>query len=335
MQERVVVLGSNSFSGSHFVAHCLRQGLDVVGISRSPEPDPVFLPRCWEPLPDYRFQQLDLNTEGNQILELIHSHQPHYVVNFAAQGMVAQSWQEPADWYLTNSLSLIRLQHGLRKLASLRAFVQASTPEVYGNTVGVVTEDAPFNPTTPYAISKATLDMNLLAYARTFQFPAVLTRSANVCGPGQQLYRILPRAILSALCGQKMRLDGGGLSERAFIDIRDVCQATLLAARRAEPGSIYHLSSGAFVTIRALVEQVCARLDVAFDSVVELGPARVGQDAAYKLDAGRAQRELGWTPSYDLEATIEATTDWVRTNLARLRSLPQEYVHQSSLAQSA
>lgn len=329
---KIAVIGSNSFSGSHFVNHCLKQGLQVLGISRGAAPQDCFLPYRWEGgnASGFLFLQCDLNREMPRLLGHLRDFQPDYVVNFAAQGMVAPSWENPVDWYQTNTLSMVALHQGLREFQGLKAFVQASTPEVYGTTSGWVTEDQPFCPTTPYAISKAACDMNLLAFARTLGFPAVLTRAANVCGPGQQLYRILPRTIWAAHTGEKLTLEGGGLSERAFIHIEDVCAATLEAARQGQPGEIYHLSTSQTLTIRELVEMVCQKLGKPFHEVVDLGPARLGQDMAYRLDSAKARRTLNWEPAISLEQTISETIEWVEKFSAQLKSEPTRYLHRAS-----
>jgi len=206
-------------------------------------------------------------------------------------------------------------------------FVHASTPEVYGNTSGVIREDAPFNPSTPYAISKAACDMNLLALEKAYGFPVAFTRAANVCGPGQSLYRILPKTILCILAGRKLRLEGGGTSVRSFIHIRDVVDATIRICRKGSPGGIYHVSTDRRDTIRALVEEICRQLGARFEDCVEITEARLGQDSAYLLDSAKARSELGWQPQSSLCEVICDTAEWVKRNLARLRELPDQYVH--------
>ena len=326
-RERIAVVGSNSFSGSHFVAHALASGADVVGISRSAELPDVFLPYKWTSHGSYRFLECDLNRDLPSIMKVIRDFQPEFVVNFSAQGMVAQSWEKPEDWFMTNTIAMVNFHDELRKCSFLKKFVQASTPEVYGSTSGAVHEDAPYNPSTPYAVSKAACDMMLQAFQKMFNFPVAFTRSANVCGPGQQMFRIIPRTIFCVLTGEKLRLDGGGISVRSFIHIRDVCEATLRIARTAAPGSIYHLSTDRRITIRALVEMICAMLGVDFGKAVEVGPVRPGQDAAYLLDPSKAARELDWTPQISLEQTLQESIAWVRENLEELKKQPQKYVH--------
>jgi dTDP-glucose 4,6-dehydratase len=334
--ETFVVLGSNSFSGATFVATALEAGADVVGISRSPEPDEALLPYKWAPHDHpaggprgrFTFHALDFNRDLDRIEAVIREARPDSIVNFAAQGMVAQSWEHPEHWYQTNVVATARLVDRLKTLDFLKKFVQVSTPEVYGSTSGLVQETAPFNPSTPYAVSKAACDMNLLAYEKAFGFPVAFTRAANVCGPGQQLYRIIPRTILCVLSNRKLRLEGGGTSRRSFVHMGDVASGTLAVARCGTPGEAYHLATDRMHTIREVVEEICHQMGVAFECVAESTPARLGENAVYELDCTKARQELGWQPLRTFEATISDTIAWARRNLDRLRRLPTEYVHQ-------
>jgi len=327
MGERVLVIGSNSFSGSHFVDHCLDQGCETVGISRSPEPSPVFLPYRRRGKISFQFHQLDLNHDLDKIMAVIDDFAPDYVVNFAAQGMVAESWLHPEHWYETNIVAAVRLHDRLRHCRFLKKYVHVSTPEVYGNCKGLTQESAVYEPSTPYAVSRAAADMSLMAFHRAYGFPVVFTRAANVYGPGQQLYRIIPRAIMCFLSGGKLQLHGGGRSVRSFIHIRDVADATLSIARQGRAGEIFHLSTAETVSIRALVEMIADRLGVCFADFVEMADDRLGKDNAYLLDSAKAQKELGWSATTSLERGIDETIAWARENYDFLLKQPQEYIH--------
>lgn len=329
MSEKAVVLGSNSFSGSHFVDHLLEQGLDVLAISRSPEPSSVFLPYLWHSHKprNFRFEQLDLNSDADRTVECIGDFKPDYVVNFAAQGMVAESWLHPEDWYQTNILANVKLHDRLRRFDFLKKYVHVSTPEVYGSCRGNVTEDAPFNPSTPYAASRAGCELHLRTFIKNYHFPVVFTRSANVFGPGQQLYRIIPRTILCILMNRKLPLHGGGHSVRSFIHIRDVADGTLKVARNGENGEAYHFSTTRNISIRKVVEMICDLAGAKFDDVVEVVGDRPGKDEAYLLDSSKARTMLGWDSDVQLEAGIQETIAWVRDNLDTLKQQPLDYVH--------
>lgn len=325
--ERFLVIGSNSFSGASLVAALLAEGAEVVGISRSAEPDDAMLPYKWAPYDRFRFHRLDLNHDLERIEALIWDFRPDYVVNFAAQGMVAPSWTRPEHWFQTNTVAMVRLHDRLRKCGFLKKFVHASTPEVYGNTAGLVREDAPLNPSTPYAVSKAACDMTLLAFHRVYGYPVAMTRAANVCGPGQALYRIIPKTIHCVLSGRKLPLEGGGQSVRSFIHIQDVVRGTLRIARHGRPGEVYHLATERSQTIRELVEEVCRQMGALPEECVEPAEARLGQDAAYLLDCTKARDQLGWSPERTTEEAIRETIAWMRRHWDRLRTLPAEYVH--------
>lgn len=327
MAERILVLGSNSFSGASFVRRLLGLGAEVVGISRSPEPIPPMLPYKWDEHSGFTFHQLDLNHDLDEIMNVVQDFQPRFVVNFAAQGMVAESWQSPEDWFQTNAVANVKLHDRLRHCRFLEKYVHISTPEVYGSCEGSVIEDAQFNPSTPYAVSRAACDMSLKSFFRAYGFPVVFTRAANVYGPGQQLYRIIPRTILFIRLGLKLPLQGGGSSRRSFVHIRDVADGTLRVARNGVPGEVYHLSTRRLISIRELVELICARLKVAFADCVEIVGERLGKDDAYILDSTKARETLGWKDTIDLNAGIDETISWVDGNLGELKEQPFGYIH--------
>ncbi len=325
---RLAVLGSNSFSGASFIDHALQRGADVIGISRSPEPDRVFLPYRWSGRDrDYRFYAYDLNHQLDQIMRLLDAERPDYVVNFAAQSMVGESWKQPDHWFTTNVVGTVRLHERLRQCDYLKKYVHITTPEVYGSTNGLVREDEPFNPSTPYAVSRAAADMSLRTFVQAYGFPAVLTRAANVYGPGQQLYRIIPRTILFIKLGRKLSLHGGGKSRRSFVHIRDVSDATWRVMTGGGVGETYHISTNEAITIRELVKRICEKLGAQFEDSVEIVDERLGKDAAYKLDSTKIREALGWRDTVGLDQGLDECILWVENNLDQLRSHPYEYVH--------
>jgi len=198
---------------------------------------------------------------------------------------------------------------------------------VYGSTEGWVKEDAPFNPSTPYAVSRAAGDMSLRTYFANYQFPVVFTRAANVYGPGQQLYRIVPRTIVAAIGGDKLRLDGGGKSVRVFIHMRDVSDATLRIARSGKLGETYHISGYELVSIRALVEMILDRLGKSFADCVEIGPERPGKDTAYTLDSLKLRTELGWRDTLSLQQGVDDVIGWAERFSGVMKTLPAKYEH--------
>nr|WP_291691094.1 GDP-mannose 4,6-dehydratase [Bradyrhizobium sp.] len=327
-REKYLILGSNAFSGASFADHLAAQGHDVLAASRSEEPHPAFLPYRWQRRPgQVRFRRIDINHDLDALKALLLDEKVTHVVNFAAQSMVGESWTHPDHWMMTNVVSTVRLHEMLRRHDGLQRYVHVTTPEVYGSTEGWVKEDAAFNPSTPYAVSRAAADMSLRTYFANYQFPVIFTRAANVYGAGQQLYRIIPRTLLAASGGERLRLDGGGASVRAFIHISDVADATARIARFGRPGETYHISGYELIAIRSLVEMILKRLDRRFDECVEIGPERPGKDGAYRLDSAKLRTELGWRDVVPLEHGIDDVVSWAERFRDDIPNLPHRYQH--------
>lgn len=328
MKNRFLIIGSNSFSGAQFIKYLLQNDYEVVGISRSEEINAVYLPYKWEKLEgNFRFHQIDINHQLDELIDIMVDFKPEYIVNFAAQGMVAQSWETPQDWYQTNVVAQVKLHDQLRKLKFIKKYVHVTTPEAYGSTEGWIKESFLFSPSTPYAVSRAACDLHLMSFFKAYQFPVVFTRAANVYGPGQQLYRIIPRTMLYARLGKKMNLHGGGLSIRSFIHMNDVSSATLKIATKGIPGESYHISTNDKISIRGLVEKICDLTSTSFSDLVNVSDDRLGKDQAYLLDSNKLRNDFSWQDEIGLNEGLTDTLTWVDNNLDLLEKLPADYIH--------
>ncbi|OUV02981.1 MAG: dTDP-glucose 4,6-dehydratase [Betaproteobacteria bacterium TMED82] len=330
MSKKILVIGSNSFSGSNFCRYLLDIGFDVFGVSRSNEPDSVFLPYKWGPnCSNFRFYKVDLNHDLEKLEKLIREEKISIIANFAAQSMVGQSWEKPEDWIQTNILALLGLIKILKHLDFIDCYAHVTTPEVYGSTDGWIKEHNCFKPSTPYAVSRASGDMLMQIYRESFNIPYFATRAANVYGAGQQLYRIIPRTILYFLLGKKLQLHGGGVSKRSFISIDDVSRATLMLMERPDFGETFHISTNEIVSIKELVTLISVHMNIDFEKYVEVSEDRIGKDNLYLLNSEKIRKRTGWKESVTLNEGIKNTISWVTKNLAKLKQLPKNYVHKS------
>ena len=328
--DRILVLGSNSFAGSMFVNESLNQGFNVLGVSRSAEKSALFSFYPSNPnIRNFLFKQIHIVNELQVLLDLVSDFNPDYVVDFAGQGMVAESWAAPDLWFTTNVVSKISLHNHLKDQKALRKYIRVSTPEVYGNCTHRISESTNYNPSTPYAVSHAAIDMSLMTFFKNYGFPVILTRFSNFYGPGQQLYRIVPKTILSALTKTEMMLHGGGETERSFIHGKDISDGLMKVLKEGVPGEIYHFSTDEFIKIKDLVFQICQRVSVDPDTLIRISEDRPGKDFAYRMSSEKAREELGWAPNYYLSDGIDTTVDWVKKNLSNFKGLPWNYVHQS------
>jgi len=329
-KRKIVVIGSNSFSGSDLIDLLLDdERNEVIGISRSPEKSALFLPYKRRQGTNFRFYQTDLNKDMPRIIGLLDSFEPEYVVNFAAQSEVAPSWEHPEQWFQTNVVALTKLTNALRDRDYLKRYVHISSPEVYGACKGRVTEAAPLNPSTPYAASKAAADLFLFTLVKNFQFPLIMIRSTNVYGAHQQLFKIIPRSVIYLKMGKTIQLHGGGGAVKSYIHIRDISRGELAAMEKGCPGTIYHLSPDRGYAVRDVVRMICDLMGRDFEASTVAVGERLGQDAAYVIDSTRAREELGWSPKISLEKGLAEVIAWVEDNWEQIQKEPLEYVHRA------
>lgn len=330
LDEKFIVIGSNSFSGASFIEYVLRgnPGSDVIGISRSPEYPDCLLPYKESSIRRFRFFQFDLNKDLDSIAKVVNEFRPDYIINFAAQGMVAQSWDNPTQWFQTNCLAVMNLANRLCGDDCLKRYVQISSPEVYGPCSNITEENARLRPSTPYAASKACGDLSLYPFFLNKGLPVVYARSTNVYGPYQQLYRIIPRAILSIRKGIKIPLQGGGRAVKSYIHIRDVCDAILKIARNGRNGEIYHISpDGEGISIYDLVKRICLKMGRKMEDCIDFVDDRLGQDALYVINSNKIRTELGWRPAIGLDQGLNDVISWVDRCYDSLAGLPMDYAH--------
>ena len=312
-ERKIVVLGANSFSGQDFVDLLLEDGGNrVVGVSRSPERSRAFLRyKLRTDLSRYRYAQLDMNKDMPGILDLLDAEKPEWIVNFAAQSEVAPSWDHPEHWFQTNTVALANLVNHLRKRDYVRRYLHVSSPEVYGTCEGVVKEDAPLNPSTPYAASKASADLLLETFRKQFKFPLLTVRGTNVYGARQQLFKIIPRTVIYLKSGRPIELHGGGKAVKSYIHIRDISRGELAILEKGTLGNIYNLSPDRGIEVREVVRIICERMGKSFEASTRTVEERPGQDRAYVIDSTRARRELGWAPGIGLEEGLGDVASWV------------------------
>jgi len=322
---RVAILGGNSFSGAWAIQKLASLDNEIYVLNRSEEVAKCY--RAYESVPAIRVFSLGSNFNPKELVDMCQSNNIEYILNFSAQSMVAESWESPWDWYETNVVWLSKLTQEIMKWGGLKLWIQFSTPEVYGANENWVSENYRFNPSTPYAISRAAGDWHLMAESRRSAFPVIFTRTSNVYGPFQQRYRLLPKALIAAAHGKPFNLHGGGLSKRSFIFISDVIDALLRTMEMGRLGETYHISTQKLYEIRRIVEMAYEVYGLNSSDYVRVDGDRIGKDQAYMLGSEKIRSELGWTDQIDLASGISLTKEWVDKWKEKLIEMPEEYSH--------
>lgn len=327
--KKILVIGSNSFAGSDFIDYLLNKNFKVYGVSRSKEIKNEHL-RYKEnkKLKNFKFYKINLNIRKdiNKLIKIVKKQKIQYIINFAAQGMVAESWINPQDWYLTNVVSNSILIKELSKLKIIK-YLNFSTPEVYGNTSSLIKEGNIFAPTTPYAISRSAQDFNLLAYYKAYNFPVVFTRAANIYGPYQQSYRIIPKVIISILTNKKIPIHGKGDTLRSFIYMPDVSRALYkILLDKKNLGETFHISSKRFISILELTKLINKLMNVKKKNTYHV-KERDGKDLKYTLNSNKIRNNYSWSEKTNLEEGIINTINWIKKNLNYFKKASLKYSH--------
>lgn len=330
-RKKIAVLGANSFSGQDFIDLLLDDpDYQVIGVSRSSERSEVFLRyKLRRDLSRYRYFKIDMNLDMENLLRLLDAERPEYIVNFAAQSEVAPSWERPEHWFQTNTVALAVLVNHLRKQDYLQRYLHISSPEVYGSCIGIVKEDVPLNPSTPYAASKAAADLLLQTYYKQFEFPLLTVRATNVYGSRQQLFKIIPHSIICIKSGRKIQLHGGGKAVKSYIHIRDVSAGELEILEKGRMGQLYHLSPDEGIAVRDTVGIICDLMGKTFGETTEVVAERPGQDTAYVIDSTLARHEFGWVPQIAMKEGILEVVDWVNNYWDEIQAGPLSYIHKA------
>lgn len=326
--QKYVIIGSNCFSASNFVDLLLDDPNNhVIGISRSSEKSKLFLPYKFCDTKNFEFHQLDLVRQPDDIIQLLDEIKPDYVVNYAALSEVALSNFKPNEYFQVNTLGVVNLCNQLRTREYLRRYIHISSAEVYGRLEGTVTETAPLNPSTPYAVSKAAADLYLLTLVRNFDFPVNIIRSTNVYGKHQQLFKIIHRTVIYLKKERKIELHGGGLAVKSFIHIRDVAQGIMKVIQLGKPGEIYHFSTQNRDTIADIVRMICEKMGYDYEENTSIVGERLGQDPQYILDCTKSYNELDWFPQISFDEGLNEVITWIEESWGEILEEPLEYIH--------
>jgi dTDP-glucose 4,6-dehydratase len=326
MGKTYAILGGGGSFGIHTAFYLLRNAAPnrVIGIGRNPlRPEPFSL--GIEREPGYEYYAYHITYELDLLLELLDQAKPQVIVNYAAQGEGAVSWKHSWRFFETNSMALARLCEELMKRDWLERFIQIGTSEMYGSVSHAAREDEPIKPTSPYAASKVAFDMYLESVHKFLKFPMNIIRPSNAYCPGQLLHRVVPKAILCGLTGQKLPLQGGGRAEKSYIHARDLARAIHLVAEKAPLGTIYNAGPREPTSIRRVVELCAEALGMPFENLCEMAPDRLGQDSRYWLDSSAIKRDVSWEPQIAWKEGLGEMVAWGRKHLEQLRTWPTTY----------
>jgi dTDP-glucose 4,6-dehydratase len=306
---RVLITGGAGFIGSNFVRYMLNthQSAELVVLDKLTYAGNV--DNLKDVLASIEFVKGDICDERPVKLVMKDC---DYVINFAAETHVDKSIVNSAAFVQTDVLGTQVLLDAAKD-NQIERFVQISTDEVYGSIrSGSFSESDKIDPSSPYAASKAGADLLLASYFKTYNFPCVITRSANNYGPYQHPEKLIPHFIASAIRNNKLTVYGKGDNIRDWIHVEDNCKAIDYVRQRGKTGEIYNIGAGNEKSNLEVTKAILHLLDKP-SKLIAFTTDRLGHDYRYSLDCSKI-KALGWRPQISFEDGLAQTVRWYQEN---------------------
>lgn len=316
INKTILITGGAGFIGSNFIYLILKERPDwkVVCVdSLTPVSNIGFLDEAFEN-PNFVFYKEDIRNKKG-IFEIFKKEHPDIVVNFAAESHVDNSINNPGIFFETNVLGTQVLLDACREFG-IKRFHQVSTDEVYGDIAlddmdTIFDENSPLHPSSPYSASKASADLLVLSYHRTYDLPVTISRCSNNYGPNQNKEKLIPMVIDFALKDKSIPIYGDGLNVRDWIYVQDHCRGILAILEKGSDGEIYNLCGNNQKTNLEIVKLILKELNKP-QSLIEFVEDRKGHDKKYKVSYLKAKRELGWEPVTSFNESLKTIVAWYK-----------------------
>lgn len=312
---KILITGGAGFIGSNFVRTLVQDGgysivvldaLTYAGTLTSIEA--VFSESC-------QFVHGDI-ADRKLVEHLFQTHDFDYVINFAAESHVDRSITDPDVFIRSNVVGVQVLLEASRK-HGLAKYLQVSTDEVYGSLgeTGFFTEETVLDPSSPYSASKASSDMLVQAWHRTYGLPVNITRCSNNYGPYQFPEKLIPLMISKSLSDEALPVYGDGSNIRDWIHVQDHCDALKCVLENGVSGRVYNIGGNNERSNLDVVRNILDAVEKPH-SLISFVEDRLGHDWRYAIDNTRITTELGWSPQYTFERGLQSTIEWYVKNQA-------------------
>lgn len=315
---KIIVTGGAGFIGSNFIYRMLERHPDdnVVCIDRITYAGNMSTLAEALKNPRFRFYKNDICDRKN-IYDIFAAEEPDVVVNFAAESHVDRSIETPEIFLQTNILGTQVMMDACRKFGNVR-FHQVSTDEVYGDLPLdkpelFFTEETPIHTSSPYSASKASADLLVQAYHRTFGLPVTISRCSNNYGQFHFPEKLIPLMIINALHDKPLPVYGKGENVRDWLYVEDHCNAIDLIIRNGRVGEVYNVGGHNEMKNIDIVKLICLKLGKP-ESLITFVADRKGHDMRYAIDPTKIHRDLGWLPETKFADGLQKTIDWYLQN---------------------
>jgi|MDSW01.1.fsa_nt_gb dTDP-glucose 4,6-dehydratase len=336
MLNKILVTGGSGFIGSNLIKHLLEKKYKVINVDKlnySSTPDKY---KSFTKSKNYKFINADLQN-SKKIYKVLKKNKPKIIFNLAAETHVDRSIDTPSSFIKNNILSSLNLIENIKKCylkSEIRKLklIHISTDEVYGNVLKEPSnEKKAYEPNSPYAASKASVDHILRSYGVTYNIPLIIVNCCNNYGPYQFPEKFIPTVIINILKKKSVPIYGTGKNIREWIHVNDYCSALNKIMKKGKPGENYNVGTGFRITNINLSKRIYKEIKKVFPNfrfnkkINKKIIDRPGHDFRYAINSNKIRKELKWKPKISFNKGIQDTINWYISNMLWLKYCSKKY----------
>ena len=327
--KKIFVTGGLGFIGSNLIKLLIKKKYYVINIDKVSYSSNFYNTKEFEKLKNYKF--IKCNILSPKFKKLLFKHKPVGIFNLAAETHVDRSIDDPENFIKSNIFGVYKLLEYFKSYVKTNKskLIHISTDEVYGNILkGRSTEKFPYNPSSPYAASKASSDHLVGSYHLTYKLPVIVTNCSNNYGPKQHPEKLIPKLIYNVLNNKSLPIYGKGTNSREWIYVEDHCKALIKIFHKGKIGEFYNIGSNKNLNNLKVVKEILNLskkfINIGENVKISFVKDRPGHDFRYALNSDKIAKELKWKPSVSFKKGIKLTFDWYFKNQLYFKSLSKK-----------
>ena len=327
--KKIIVTGGLGFIGSNLIDLLIKKNFSVINIDKISYSSNFYNLKEYNNSNKYKF--IRCNIGERKFKKILFKYKPICIFNLAAETHVDRSIDNPEHFVQSNIVDVYKLLEYFKEYSQKFSskLIHISTDEVYGDILkGRTSEKYPYNPSSPYAASKAASDHLVQSYVRTYKIPAIITNCSNNYGPKQHPEKLIPKLIYNILNNKPLPIYGKGLNSREWIFVKDHCEALIKIFKKGKIGNFYNIGSNKNLTNLKVCEHLIsvAKKNSILGTKVKINfiKDRPGHDIRYALNSNKIKKELNWKPRINFKEGIKLTFDWYNKNRKYYKSISKK-----------
>ena len=327
--KKVIVTGGLGFIGSNLISLLINKNYHVINLDKITYSSNFYNTNDFKNSKNYKFIKCDI--KDKKIKKILSKYKPIGIFNLAAETHVDRSIDNPDSFIQSNIVGVFNLLECFKEYSKKHKskLIHISTDEVYGDILyGRSSENYPYQPSSPYAASKAASDHLVSSYVRTYKIPAMITNCSNNYGPKQHPEKLIPKLIYNILNNKTLPIYGKGTNSREWIYVKDHCEALIKVFSKGKIGEFYNIGSNKNLNnlqvTKELIKIAKNKIDIGKNVKILFVKDRPGHDVRYALNSNKIKNNLGWYPKTNFRQGIKLTFDWYNENKKYFHSLSKK-----------